>query len=91
MKEKCDTVSKRFSLEMGLFCTKGEFLHAGEPEKAATNLSSLFDSLHGSQVQTTLWRRPAARNLKIQHNNDNWHYPIVIGGSYPLKMQQKLG
>lgn len=45
-------MSKRFSLEMGLFCMKGEFLHVGDPEKAAKNLSSLFDSLHGSQVQT---------------------------------------
>ena len=31
------------------------------------------------------------RNLKIEHNNDNWHYPIDTGGSCPLKMQQKLG
>ena len=83
--------SRGFSLETGLFCTKGEFLHMREPEKAATNLSSLFYSLHGSQVQTTLWRCPAVRNLKIEHNNDNWHYPIDIGGSCPLKMQQKLG
>ena len=78
-------MSKRFSLEMGLFCMKGGFLHVGEPEKAAKNLSSLFYSLHGSQVQTTLWRCLAVRTLETQHNDDDWHHPIVTGALAHLK------
>ena len=77
---------------MGLFCMKGGFLHVGEPEKAAKNLSSLFDSLHGSQVQTTLWRCLAVRTLETQHNDDDWHHPIVTGAlawkRWPLRHSQ---
>lgn len=83
-------MSKRFSLEMGLSCMKGEFLHVGDPEKAAKNLGSLFDSSMEAKSKL-LWRCLAVRNLKTEHNDDNWHYPVVTGRSCPLKMWQKLG
>ena len=79
MKKRCYRVQEVFS-GGGLVLHERRVPARGDPEKAK-NLSSLFDSLHGSQVQTTLWRCLAVRTLETQHNDDTGITPSSQGRS----------